>query len=186
MSEGDPRPVVTQPQAPARYYPLPPAPAAEMKPISKWVWIGSVILVLALCGAMIPVYRYLGAQWHEADPLIAGLHQKMVRGDDAGIFAESDPLYQTVGREMSDRLFDRVRDQLGAPQSTELLNQDISTDSTEGRILTLSFSTTFDKGTGVETLRLHKTKGVYRMIGYSVLSNQRKGDAAAVEIKLGE
>ena len=186
MGEGDLRPQVTQPQAPARYYPLPPAPAAEMKPISKWVWIGSVILVLALCGATIPVYRYVTAQWHRYDPLIAGLHQKMAKGDDAGIFAESDPMYQTVGRDMSDRLFDKVRDQLGAPQSTELLNQDISTDSTQGRILTLIFSTTFDKGMGWETLRLHKTKGVYRMIGYSVLSNQRKGDAAAVEIKLGE
>jgi hypothetical protein len=178
MSEGDP--------AARRYYPAPPVPAAEMKPISKWVWIASAVFVLLLCAAIIPVYRFFNAQWHEADPLIAGLHQKMAKSDDEGIFAKSDPLYQTVGRKMSDRLFDRVRDQLGAPQSSELLNQDVSADSTAGSVLTLTLSTTFDKGTGVETLKLHKTKGVYRMIGYSVLSRQRKGDTAPVEIKLGE
>jgi hypothetical protein len=188
MSEVDPVERAARPQAPqppARYYPLPPAPPAAIKPIPRWVWIGSAILVLAFCGAMIPVYRYVTAQWHKADPLIAGLHQKMAQGDDAGIFAESDPLYQEqVGLEKSNRLFDNIRAQLGAPQSTTCMSQFVSANSTDGTMLTLTFNTIFDKGVGTETLKLHKENGVYRMIGYHVFSSQLKADSIPAEIRV--
>jgi hypothetical protein len=127
----------------------------------------------------------LNKEWHKADPLIAGLHEKMAKGDDAGIFAESDPAYQEqVGREKSDQLFDYVRQQLGAPQSTTLISQTVSDNSREGAGLTLIFSTVFDKGTGTETVKLRKTNGVYRMLGYNVLSPQIKGDEVPTEIRI--
>ncbi len=187
MSEVDPleraaRPPVSQPQYPARYYPLPPAPAAEMKPIPRWVWVGSVVLVLALCGAMVPVLRIIARQWHRADPLIAKLHRQMAAGDDVGIFAGSDP---QVGLEKSNKLFDSIREQLGAPQSTTLMNEEVSANSQDGRVLTLTYRTIFDRGVATETLKLHRKNGPYRMIGYNLQSPQLKTDAIPADIRTG-
>jgi hypothetical protein len=170
MSETDP--LKPSPVPAPLYYPA-PVQATAIKPVPRWVWIASAIAVVCLIAAAIPIYKIVRTQWRKADAYIAPLHAKMIQGDDAGIFAESDPAYQqSVGLEKSNHLFDYVREQLGAPRSSTCIGQNISAKTGEGSILTLTFSTVFDKGTGTERVSLHKLNGVYRMVGYNVQSPQ--------------
>jgi hypothetical protein len=186
MSEVDPGGQVPLPAPPVpRYYPRPPAPPPVLKPISPWVWIGAAVVVLALIGAAFPLYRLFHTQWHKADPIIAALHAQMAKGDDAGIFAQSDPAYQAqVGVTKSNELFDHVRQQLGAPHSSTCISQNISSDSKFGETLTLVFQTDFDKGTGTETLRMHKVGGAYKLLGYYVRSPQIPQDAVPADLRV--
>jgi hypothetical protein len=154
---------------PPRNYPAPP-PA--IKPIPRWIWIAAAVLILAAGVAAISVYKTIHTRWRANYLYIDALHAKMTQGDDAGIFAQADPEWQQeIGHEKSNHIFDYVRDQLGAPRSTSCTNQDISTNATDGTILTLTFTTVFDKGTATETLKLHKSNGVYRMISYNINSD---------------
>lgn len=181
MSEADP--INPSPVPAPLYYPA-PLQTAPIKPLPRWIWIASAIAVVCLIAAAIPIYKIVSTQWRKANAYIAPLHAKMIQGDDAGIFADSDPAYQQeVGLQKSNHLFDYVRDQLGAPRSSTCIGQNISAKTGEGAILTLTFSTVFDKGTGTETLSLRKLNGVYRMVGYHVQSPQIKQTYVPSELK---
>jgi hypothetical protein len=160
MSELDP--------LPPRY----PAPPVNLKPISSWKWIASIAGVLALCAAIVFVYKSFKGVMRQADPLIAGLHAKMVRGDDAGIFADSDPSYrQRVGEGKSDAIFKKIHDQLGAPRTATCFSQQMPSDTQLGTVLILSCSTTFDRGIGSEAMMMRKSDSGYRMMTYSLQSS---------------
>jgi hypothetical protein len=160
---------------PPRFYPAPPP---ELKPIAPWIWIASIVGVLALCAAAIPLYKSynsIKAQTQQANDLLAGLHAKMIQADDAGIFAASDPLYQQeVGEAKSDALFDNIRQQLGAPRSSIYVGEKTLTDPKYGSVLSLTFSTRFDLGTGREIFTLRKSDSGYRMLRYVVRSKELK------------
>jgi hypothetical protein len=169
---------------PPRFYPLPPAPPAAIKPIPRWIWIITAVLILAVGGATVPIYKSFHSHWREAYPYIDSLHAKMTQGDDAGIYAQADPAWQQeIGQEKSNHIFDYVRNQLGAPRSTACTNQNISTNATSGTTLVLTFTTVFDKGTGIETLTLHQSNGVYRMIGYNIHSDELKAIPSDIKQK---
>jgi hypothetical protein len=158
---------------PPRYYPPPPAPSAKIKPIPHWVWITAAVLVLSVVAGSVPLYRHIVHDWHRADGLIAGIHTRMVAGDDAGIYSTADTGYQSaIGLQRSNKLFDYVRTQLGSPRAFTCTGQAVNVDSKNGEILTLTVSTVFDKGSGTETFKFHRSDGVYKLLLYKVLSPQ--------------
>jgi hypothetical protein len=152
-------------------FPLPPAPPAELKPIPRWIWITTAIVILLLAGLVIPAIRSFQKERAAASAVVANLHSSMIRGDDAGIFSLADPSYQQqFGEENSAKLFANVRAQLGAPRSSKLIRAYFSSKPAVGQIITMRFSTVFDKGPGIETIRLHKVNGQYLLLSYFVRS----------------
>jgi hypothetical protein len=161
----------TIPPAPPRPFILPPAPPADLKPIANWIWITAVLVVVLLVVLAIPAVRSMREQTRLTSIAVASLHTSMTKGDDAGIFAAADASYQQqVGREKSDKLFDFVRARLGAPHDSKLMSTYVSSDAKVGQVLTLRYRTTFDKGPGTESIKLHKAGGTYLMLGYYVHS----------------
>ncbi len=153
------------------HFTLPPAPVVELKPIPRWIWIATAVVILFLAGLVIPVVRSFQKERAAASAAVTNLHRSMIRGDDAGIFRLAAPSYQQqIGEENSARLFANVRAQLGAPRSSKLIRAYFSSRPAVGQIITMRFSTVFDKGPGIETIRLHKINGQYLLLSYSVRS----------------
>jgi hypothetical protein len=115
--------------------------------------------------------KWSRAQTHKAEAAVAALHQKMIRADDAGIFADADPSYrEMVPADISTGMFENVRTHLGAPRSSIETDSHDSMDETRGSFLTLHYSTVFDKGSGDETICLHSVDGAWRLAAYNVES----------------
>jgi hypothetical protein len=153
----------------ARYFPPAPPPSVT-KPVAKWVWLGSALLIAAIIACAIAIYRAADRSFLA---LVAPLHARMAAGDDAGIFSNSDPAYQVqVGATKSNQLFDYVRDRLGAPLFCHVSGFNYSGDAKEGVQLTLVFTTTFSKGNGTETIKWRKVNGQFRLLSYRVVSTK--------------
>jgi hypothetical protein len=166
-----------QEQPPRPYsFALPPAPPAELKPIPRWIWITTLIVVLVFAGLAIlavPTFRSLRQQTSLASTAVANLHASMKKGDDDGIFNHADVDYRRqVGQQKSHELFDYVRSRLGAPHTSMMISTFVSADTKAGQVLTLQYQTVFDKGSGTETIKLHKVNGQYLLLGYTVQSLQ--------------
>jgi hypothetical protein len=159
-------------------------PSAELKPISKWIWIASVAGVLFCVVVLIFGVKAWRAQTHLGAVVVDALHANMTKGDDAAIFAASDPAYQgDIGLEKSNKLFDFVRTHLGAPRSSFRINTTVKSTTKYGEILTLVDQTVFDKGSGTETITLHKVNGTYKLMGYFVRSPQMNENDVPKDLK---
>lgn len=174
----------TQPQPyhpPVRFY---PAPQAQLKPISRWIWISSV-LALLLCATAITVgIRAWRSQTHLGSVVVDTLHANMTQSNDQAIFDQSDPAYQyDVGLERSNKLFDFVHSRLGTPHSSFRINTTIKHTTKFGEIDTLVNQTIFDKGSGTETITLHKVNGTLKLIGYYVRSPQMDDNDVPKDLK---
>jgi hypothetical protein len=135
------------------------------------MWVVPTIFFLGVAVGSFACIRWARAQSHTAEAAVTALHQKMIGANDAGIFADADPTYRgTVTAETSNSLFDNVRTRLGAPRSSIQINNDYSSDTDMGSFLTLHYSTVFDKGSGNETICLHKLNGGWKLAAYNVES----------------
>lgn len=158
-----------QPTAPPPVY----VPRAQYTapPVERWVWIGSIVLVLALTAMCVPLVRMFMARTHDGEQVADALHKEMRAHDLAGIYNDSDPDFQNdPGRQGSDKLFQTVHDRLGDPRSSKWLASKTSQTSKYGELLMLRLRTQFDKGPGTEDITLHRVNGRYRIIGYHVYS----------------
>ncbi|MGA8940668.1 MAG: hypothetical protein WB439_16010 [Acidobacteriaceae bacterium] len=153
----------------------PAAPPAELKPIARWMWISGAAFVILLGLLAIPVYRSVRTQMRLGSTTVTSIHVAMGKGDDAAIFNDADVAYQQqVGRKKSDELFSWVRSSLGQPHASTRIGTYASTSTKDGTVLTLNYETTFDKGAGTETFKLHKVGANYLLLGYTVHSPQLK------------
>jgi hypothetical protein len=165
-----------------RFYPAPPV---ELKPISKWMWIASVAGVLLFGTVLIFGLRAWRSETHLGSVAVDALHANMTQGDDAAIFAQSDPAYQhDVGLEKSNRLFDLVHNRLGIPRTSFRINTNVKATTKFGETLTLVNQTMFDNGSGTETIILHKVKNTYKLLGYYVRSPQMDANVIPKDLKL--
>lgn len=166
------------------YFPPPPPSATEDQPIAKWVWVvGAVFAVLAIAAgfALVRVTRAYRHTSSEAMVLIDDLHRRMAAGDVAGLYESSDPMWhQLHSRERSDEIFQYVGGKLGKPQSSSLVSW--FSDSSEPGAQAWTFSTTFEHGTGSETLLVRRSGSGYRMASYFISSvNLPALEAATVQ-----
>lgn len=172
-------------QQPARSFVLPAPPPTELKPIALWMWIGSVALVLILAIGSVVFIKSIRAQAHTADAAVAALHKQMIAAEDASIYADADPTYQdTITAETSNSLFDNVRTRLGSPRSSSQTDTDFSNHDDMGDFLTLHYATVFDKGSGAETICLHKLNGVWKLAAYNVESPLLQVKRTPVRVKI--
>ncbi|MGD0648255.1 MAG: hypothetical protein ABR971_09710 [Acidobacteriaceae bacterium] len=173
-----------QAPVPKRAFFLPPAPPAELKPIPRWIWITSILGVLLLAGLLIPAIRAIHKQTAVFTAVVDSLHASMMNADDAEIFKHADPDYQQqIGQKRSGELFAYVRDRLGAPRDAKFIGSSVTANSKTGEVVTINYLTIFDKGSGTETIQLHKVNGHYLLLGYTVRSAQMPPSEIPADLK---
>jgi hypothetical protein len=173
------------PRQTPRFYTPPAPPTVVLKPVAPWIWIASALVIVALVASAFPLIKMFRAQSGLANPVVTQLHARMTAADNAAIYADADPSYQTdVGRQGSNDLFDFVRTKLGTPHYSTRIGTNISNDSKTGEVLTLEYATAFDNGSGTETIKLHKSNGVYKLLGYEVQSPLLKQEDIPVKLRV--
>jgi hypothetical protein len=156
----------------------------SLKPIPRWIWVATAIILVLLAGLAIPVVRSMRQQTAVLSAVVASLHASMTKGDDAGLFSHADVAYQQqVGEQKSARLFAYVRARMGAPHASKLTGTYISADTKAGQVLTLQYQTVFDKGSGTETIKLHKVNGQYLLLGYMMQSTEMPPSEIPADLK---
>ena len=114
----------------------------------------------------------LAAGDKQAQTQAASVHDKMTRGDLAGIYDGADQRYRdAVTREKSDALFSAINRKLGAPQDCKQESFNMNA-TTSGTTLRLVCQTTFSKdASAVETFVWIKSSDQYRLLGYNIESD---------------
>jgi hypothetical protein len=157
-----------------------PRPATR-RPIARWVWLVGALFAVT---ASVWGYYVFRTQRIAAHSVIDELHAQMRLGDNAAIFAASDPAYQAaVGQAKTDELFAFIRDKMGDPQTSTLAGWNVQTTTSTGQQKTLVFETQFAKGSGTETLVLHKVGGRWELLSYNVRSKLIRDDDLPADLK---
>jgi hypothetical protein len=124
-------------------------------------------------GAISGCFSALADGDKQAQAQAAAMHDKMTRGDLAGIYDNADQRYKdAISREKSDALFTAVTNKLGAPQDCKQQGFNMNA-TTSGTTLRLVCQTTFSKNaTGMETFVWLKSGDQYRLLLYNINSDE--------------
>jgi hypothetical protein len=110
----------------------------------------------------------------EQQAVIDRVTEDVAAGRDDQLYAEAAPEWrERVTAEENRRLLARVRERLGRVQSRALHT---GTERAAGgaRTLVVSYQTTFERGTGMETFQLAERDGRWLLVGYGVTSDALK------------
>jgi hypothetical protein len=127
------------------------------------------LLCMTVCGC----FASLGADKNETLGLANAMHDRMTRGDLAGIYTDADQRYRNaISREKSDALFSAIARKLGSPQSCNQQGSNFQV-ATWGTTLRTVCQTTFSKNaTGKETFVWIKTDNQFRLLSYTINSDE--------------
>jgi hypothetical protein len=156
---------------------VPPPPPPDLRPIAMWVWVIASVLVLGLGLSAFSATRLLVRKANLVDDAVDRLHARMSKDENAAILADADPLYLTnVGERGSNDLFEYIHTRLGSPRSSARVTPAFAIIALPADQIVVAYATVFERGSGLETITLHETKGAYRIANYTIDSAQLRQD----------
>lgn len=109
----------------------------------------------------------------EAQATIDRVTEEIAAGRDEKIYQEAAEEWRAeVPPDESASALRRVRERLGRVQSRSMYSGvETGGDSSPSHMLTVTYQTTFERATGMETFRLLKRDGRWLLAGYTVTSD---------------
>ena len=149
-----------------RWAPPPPADKPH-RPLPKAVFhLLAGVVVVAIIAAGFGAIKLFEVFQGSGKTQITQLHNQMKAQELQAIYDEADPAYRrNVQRDVSDQIFQTVRDHLGDPVTYTVQSVNTSTISGVERE-NLVLNTVFSKGNGIEHLSFRKDNGIWRLILY--------------------